>query len=163
MEKLENNNLSHLFHEEANEQIQLLLHFHEGNQPDTISSLLDTLVEGRFNLELNSTIRSPSHINVLLFGLLPRLDPSLQPSLVDTFATIVHRHLRNAEMCRRANVNQNLVTLLSTLTFSPALRTAFVNLLQAIGSHSTTLTDVYDLFQPIVALHRNPEGNPGMF
>lgn len=155
-------NLSQLYEAKFDEQINLLLHFHEGNQKNAINSLLDTLVEGRFHIERNATIRSPSHINVLLFGLLPRLDPALQPELVDTFAHIVYRHLRNAETCRTANVTENLVTLLSTMTVSPELRTSFVNLLQAIGSHSTSINDVYVLFRPIVALHRNrkDDGDP---
>ena len=155
-------NLSQLYEAKFDEQINLLLHFHEGNQKNAINSLLDTLVEGHFHIERNATIRSPSHINVLLFGLLPRLDPALQPELVDTFAHIVYRHLRNAETCRTANVTQNLVTLLSTMTVSPELRTSFVNLLQAIGSHSTSINDVYVLFRPIVALHRNrkDDGDP---
>ena len=156
-------NLTSLYQESANEQINLLLHYHENNENEAIASLLDTLVEGRFHQETNATIRSPSHINVLLFGLLPRLNPSLQPKLVDTFANMVHRHLRNAETCRRGNLTQHLVSLLSTMDISAELRTSFVGLLQAIGSHSTTINDVYVLFRPIVTLHDDarPSGGSG--
>ena len=150
-----------LLRDSSNNHISNLLEFHANNQQEAISSLLDTLVEGRFHIERNATIRSPSHINVLLFGLLPRLDPLLQPGLVDTFASMVHRHIRNAETCRRANVTQNLVTLLSTMEVTSELRTSFVFLLQAIGSHSTTINDVYTLFRPIVALHQNKQQQQG--
>ena len=61
-------NLTSLYQESANEQINLLLHYmyHENNENEAIASLLDTLVEGRFHQETNATtystgtrIRSP--------------------------------------------------------------------------------------------------------
>ena len=138
--------LTHLYKDTANEQISMLLMMYD-NQKDAISSLLDTLVEGRFDIERNATIRSPSHINILLFGLLPRLDPELQPSVVDTFASMVSRHMRNAETCRRANVTQNLVTLLSTMEVSSKLQSSFVGLLQAMFKYPPLTRPLYKLLQ----------------
>ena len=49
---------------------------HDGDQKQVVRSMLDTLVEGQFHEDNNCTIRSETHINVLLFGLLPRLAPA---------------------------------------------------------------------------------------
>ena len=59
-------NLTSLYQESANEQINLLLHYHENNENEAIASLLDTLVEGRFHQETNATTYSKGvHVFVL--------------------------------------------------------------------------------------------------
>ena len=65
-------NLTSLYQESANEQINLLLHYHENNENEAIASLLDTLVEGRFHQETNATTYSFSlyeHVPLLLEGI----------------------------------------------------------------------------------------------
>ena len=106
--------LDKLYFSSANKQISLLMHFHDGDQKQVVRSMLDTLVEGQFHKEMNCTIRSEAHISMLLFGLLPRLAPSLQSPLIDTLADMIERHFRNAESCRRVSVTRHLVTLLTS-------------------------------------------------
>jgi hypothetical protein len=204
--------LDKLYASSANKQLSLLMHFHDGDQKQVVRSMLDTLVEGQFHKVSNCTIRSEAHINVLLFGLLPRLAPALQTALIETFADMIERHFRNAESCRRVHVTRHLVTLLTSsrlldcraplagsgpgattataatttaatkgvpvdavdattitqrsrairalsTTMSPVLEQTIVRLLQAIGTHRTTIADVYDLFRPIVALRRAPSAS----
>ena len=105
-------NLTSLHSSNADKQISLLFHFHDGNEIQVVKSLLDTLVEGKFDLWTNSTIRSPQHVHVLIFGLLPRLSRDLQIHLLDTFIQVVRRHARNADVCQRMKLSHHIVSMM---------------------------------------------------
>jgi hypothetical protein len=150
-------NLTSLHSSNADKQISLLFHFHDGNEIQVVKSLLDTLVEGKFDLWTNSTIRSPQHVHVLIFGLLPRLSRDLQIHLLDTFIQVVRRHARNADVCQRMKLSHHIVSMMlsDTLvgdnhgaTMLQSLQEMFVRLLEAIGSHSTSTRDLFHLFRP---------------
>jgi hypothetical protein len=51
--------------------------FH-GSPAAVMEALFDTLVEGRFDIDSRCLIRSPTHMPVLLFGVLPALPHELQ-------------------------------------------------------------------------------------
>jgi hypothetical protein len=152
-----NDTLASLHSAAADKQISLLFHFHDGNEIQVVKSLLDTLVEGKFDLWTNSTIRSPHHVHVLIFGLLPRLTKDLQIHLLDTFIKIVQRHVRNAEICQRMNLTHHIVNMMLSDTLVgdshgeqmlESLQEMLIKLLKAIGSHSTGTRDLFHLFRP---------------
>ena len=107
--------LTGLHNQTADHVINNLLLFNENDEIQVVKSLLDTLVEGRFDLWTNCIIKSPSHIHIIIFGLLPRLNEELQIHLLDTFINIVERHVRNAEICRKYKLPQHIISMLELL------------------------------------------------
>ena len=86
--------LTGLHNQAADHVINNLLLFNENDEIKVVKSLLDTLVEGRFDLWTNCIIKSPSHIHIIIFGLLPRLNEELQIQLVGhVHINIVERHV----------------------------------------------------------------------
>ena len=117
-------------------------------------------MEGRFDLWTNCIIKSPSHIHIIIFGLLPRLNEELQIHLLDTFINIVERHVRNAEICRKYKLPQHIISMLLSKelfvqTMLHKLKDRFIRLLEAIGKHSFTTVDLFHYFRPF-----HPSGSP---
>ena len=109
----------------------------------------------------NCIIKSPSHIHIIIFGLLPRLKEELQVHLLDTFIKIVERHVRNAEICRKYKLPQHIISMLLSKesfvqTMLHKLKDRFIRLLEAIGKHSFTTVDLFHYFRPF----SHPCGSP---
>ena len=102
--------LTGLHNQAADHVINNLLLFNENDEIKVVKSLLDTLVEGRFDLWTNCIIKSPSHIHIIIFGLLPRLNEELQIHFVGH----VHQH-RRAPREERRNLSE--VQVASTHNF----------------------------------------------
>ena len=150
---MKNDKLTSLHNQNADNIINNLLLFNENDEIKVVKSLLDTLVEGKFDLWTNCIIKSPTHIHIIIFGLLPRLKMDLQIHLLDTFINIVERHVRNAEICRKYKLTHHIITmLLSKEKFVKdmleKLEKRFIRLLEAIGKHSITTFDLFHYFRP---------------
>ena len=78
---MKNDKLTSLHNQNADNIINNLLLFNENDEIKVVKSLLDTLVEGKFDLWTNCIIKSPTHIHIIIFGLLPRLKMDLQTQI----------------------------------------------------------------------------------
>ena len=85
-----------------------------------------------FHIQHNCRIRSARHVNLVVFGLLPKLPLPLQTALLDTVAAMMRHHRSNLDVCGRVGLCRSLMGLLT----SPQLR----SMLEASSSTAAATT-----------------------
>ena len=68
----------------------------------------------RFHIQNECRIRSPRHVRLVVFGLLPKLPLTLQTALLETLAALLRHHRSNLDVCARVGLCQGLLQLLTS-------------------------------------------------
>ena len=180
---------SYLLHkEEANRQFEHLFEFYDGVPEKAFEGIRETMgisskaqddfeggdatdKEARKNARsFLDCIKSPEHIDIMVFGLLPRMPYAVQLKILDMLTKLVGNRQWNAAACVKVNLLPHLVALLldgnvSVSSASPGTDSASTELTQAteerrlelwnrvvvmvqeLGKHSVVSQDLQELFR----------------